>query len=104
MSEPLYPSVYREQIEVCVEILGRVLQVLDPTHLAQNCKAELQSGLHHPDDSVKVLALTQVSIRVHLAFIKQSVVCLSLSLTVCFSCVVDWSGRQPCRGHHRSSE
>ncbi|KAL7844861.1 hypothetical protein SRHO_G00234000 [Serrasalmus rhombeus] len=50
----------RQQIEVCVEILGRVLQVLDPAYLAQNCKAELQSGLSHPDDSVKVLALTQI--------------------------------------------
>ncbi|XP_072518734.1 26S proteasome non-ATPase regulatory subunit 5 [Salminus brasiliensis] len=50
----------RQQVEVCVEILGRVLQVLDPAHLAQNCKSELQSGLNHPDDSVKVLALTQI--------------------------------------------
>ncbi|XP_062867612.1 26S proteasome non-ATPase regulatory subunit 5 [Trichomycterus rosablanca] len=50
----------KEQIEVCVEILGRVLEVLDPAYLAQNCKAELQGGLKHPDDSVKVLALTQI--------------------------------------------
>ncbi|XP_053503918.1 26S proteasome non-ATPase regulatory subunit 5 [Ictalurus furcatus] len=50
----------KEQIEVCVEILGRVLEVLDPAHLARNCRAELQSGLAHPDNSVKVLALTQI--------------------------------------------
>uniref|UniRef100_W5L5Q2 26S proteasome non-ATPase regulatory subunit 5 n=1 Tax=Astyanax mexicanus TaxID=7994 RepID=W5L5Q2_ASTMX len=49
----------REQVKVCVEILGRVLQVLDPVQLAQNCKLELQSGLNHPDDSVKVLGLQQ---------------------------------------------
>ncbi|XP_076836139.1 26S proteasome non-ATPase regulatory subunit 5 [Brachyhypopomus gauderio] len=50
----------REQIEVCVEILGRVLQVLRPADLARDCKSELQSGLNHPDDSVKVLALAQI--------------------------------------------
>lgn len=51
----------REQIEVCVEILSRVLQALEPIQLAQNYKTALQSGLSHPDDSVKVLTLTQVS-------------------------------------------
>ncbi|KAG9266055.1 26S proteasome non-ATPase regulatory subunit 5 [Astyanax mexicanus] len=51
----------RQQVKVCVEILGRVLQVLDPVQLAQNCKLELQSGLNHPDDSVKVLGLQQIS-------------------------------------------
>ncbi|XP_066502371.1 26S proteasome non-ATPase regulatory subunit 5 [Hoplias malabaricus] len=50
----------KEQVEVCVDVLERVLQVLDPTHLVQNCKSELQSGLNHPDDSVKVLALSQI--------------------------------------------
>ncbi|XP_027008764.2 26S proteasome non-ATPase regulatory subunit 5 isoform X1 [Tachysurus fulvidraco] len=50
----------KEQIEVCVEILGRVLEVLDPVQLARDCKTELQSGLNHPDNSVKVLALTQI--------------------------------------------
>jgi len=53
--------VFREQIEVCVEILSRVLQALDPVQLVQNYKTALQSGLNHPDDSVKVLTLTQVS-------------------------------------------
>ncbi len=51
----------REQIEVCVEILGRVLQALEPIQLAQSYKMALQSGLNHPDDSVRVLTLTQVS-------------------------------------------
>ncbi|KAK3524579.1 hypothetical protein QTP70_029890 [Hemibagrus guttatus] len=50
----------KEQIEICVEILGRILAIFDPAHLAHNCKAELQSGLNHPDNSVKVLALTQM--------------------------------------------
>ncbi|XP_053333949.1 26S proteasome non-ATPase regulatory subunit 5 [Clarias gariepinus] len=50
----------KEQIEVCVEILRRILEILDPAHLARNCKIELQSGLNHPDNSVRVLALTQL--------------------------------------------
>ncbi|KAK9954998.1 hypothetical protein ABG768_014906 [Culter alburnus] len=50
----------KEQIEVCVEILSRFLQALEPIQLAQNYKTALQSGLSHPDDSVKVLTLTQI--------------------------------------------
>ncbi|KTF89787.1 hypothetical protein cypCar_00032657 [Cyprinus carpio] len=50
----------REQIEVCVEILSRVLQALEPVQLSQNYKTALQSGLNHPNDSVKLLALTQM--------------------------------------------
>ncbi|TSK72009.1 26S proteasome non-ATPase regulatory subunit 5 [Bagarius yarrelli] len=50
----------KEQIELCVEILGRVLGVLDPVRLARNSKAVLHNGLNHPDDSVKMLALTQI--------------------------------------------
>uniref|UniRef100_A0A8C1HFV5 26S proteasome non-ATPase regulatory subunit 5 n=1 Tax=Cyprinus carpio carpio TaxID=630221 RepID=A0A8C1HFV5_CYPCA len=50
----------KEQIEVCVEILSRVLQALEPIQLAQNYKTALQSGLNHPNDSVKLLALTQM--------------------------------------------
>ncbi|XP_051534216.1 26S proteasome non-ATPase regulatory subunit 5-like [Myxocyprinus asiaticus] len=50
----------KEQIEVCVEILNHVLQALEPIQLAQNYKAALQSGLNHPDDSVKVLTLSQI--------------------------------------------
>ncbi|MGH0165445.1 UNVERIFIED_CONTAM: hypothetical protein FKN15_049073 [Acipenser sinensis] len=50
----------REQIELCVAILGRILQVLEPVHLAQNFREELQRGLNHPSDSVKTLALDQI--------------------------------------------
>ncbi|XP_023663625.1 26S proteasome non-ATPase regulatory subunit 5 [Paramormyrops kingsleyae] len=50
----------REQTELCVIILGRILQALDPVHLAQNCRNELQAGLNHSDDSVKALAISQV--------------------------------------------
>ncbi|XP_077050451.1 26S proteasome non-ATPase regulatory subunit 5 [Siphateles boraxobius] len=50
----------KEQIEVCVEILSRVLQALEPVQLVQNYKTALQNGLNHPDDSVKVLTLTQI--------------------------------------------
>ncbi|KAK6481060.1 26S proteasome non-ATPase regulatory subunit 5-like [Huso huso] len=49
-----------EQIELCVAILGRILQVLEPVHLAQNFREELQRGLNHPSDSVKTLALDQI--------------------------------------------
>ncbi|KAJ7986800.1 hypothetical protein DPEC_G00332140 [Dallia pectoralis] len=50
----------KEQIELCVDILGRILLALSPVHLAQNCRMELQAGLKHPDDAVKILSLTQV--------------------------------------------
>uniref|UniRef100_A0A8C8H4T2 26S proteasome non-ATPase regulatory subunit 5 n=1 Tax=Oncorhynchus tshawytscha TaxID=74940 RepID=A0A8C8H4T2_ONCTS len=50
----------REKIELCVDILGRILLALSPVHLAQNCRVELQAGLKHPDDTVKILALTQI--------------------------------------------
>lgn len=46
---------------MCVEILGRVLQALEPIQLAQSYKMVLQSGLNHPNDSVRLLTLTQVS-------------------------------------------
>uniref|UniRef100_A0AAY4A5P8 26S proteasome non-ATPase regulatory subunit 5 n=1 Tax=Denticeps clupeoides TaxID=299321 RepID=A0AAY4A5P8_9TELE len=49
----------REQVQVCVDILGRVLQAQDPTHLYHIWKVELENGLQHPDDSVKVLTLAQ---------------------------------------------
>lgn len=53
--------VYREQVELCVDILERILMALSPEHLAQNYRAELQAGLNHPNETVKILALTQVS-------------------------------------------
>uniref|UniRef100_H3B3A1 26S proteasome non-ATPase regulatory subunit 5 n=1 Tax=Latimeria chalumnae TaxID=7897 RepID=H3B3A1_LATCH len=50
----------REQINLCVSILDRFLQALEPMYLAQNFREELQRGLFHPDDSVKTLAISQV--------------------------------------------
>uniref|UniRef100_UPI003AAE34B6 26S proteasome non-ATPase regulatory subunit 5 isoform X1 n=1 Tax=Centroberyx gerrardi TaxID=166262 RepID=UPI003AAE34B6 len=50
----------REQIELCVDILDRILKALSPVHLAQNCRVELQGGLTHPNETVKILALTQI--------------------------------------------
>ncbi|XP_067825957.1 26S proteasome non-ATPase regulatory subunit 5 [Heptranchias perlo] len=50
----------REQIDVCVAILERLLQTLEPVYLAQNFKVELQKGLQHSDDSVKILAVSQI--------------------------------------------
>ncbi|XP_066569153.1 26S proteasome non-ATPase regulatory subunit 5 isoform X2 [Amia ocellicauda] len=50
----------REQTELCVAILMRILQALDPVNLVQNFRAELLSGLKHPDDTVKILAMTQI--------------------------------------------
>ncbi|KAE8582425.1 hypothetical protein XENTR_v10020120 [Xenopus tropicalis] len=50
----------REQIALCVVILERFLQALEPVDIARNYKEELQRGLYHPDDSVKILAITQV--------------------------------------------
>lgn len=49
-----------EQISLCVSILERFLQVMDPLYIIQHFGEELQKGLFHPDDSVKILTLTQV--------------------------------------------
>ncbi|XP_043913773.1 26S proteasome non-ATPase regulatory subunit 5 isoform X2 [Protopterus annectens] len=51
----------REQINLCVSILDRILQALEPVYIAQNFREELQRGLLHPDDSVKILALSQAA-------------------------------------------
>ncbi|XP_069741974.1 26S proteasome non-ATPase regulatory subunit 5 isoform X3 [Narcine bancroftii] len=56
----LLESDDREQIDVCVAILERFLQSLEPICLVQNYKLELQKGLQHSDDRVKTLALTQI--------------------------------------------
>ncbi len=53
--------VDREQVELCVDILERILMALSPVSLVQNYRDELQGGLTHPNDTVKILALTQVS-------------------------------------------
>lgn len=78
----MFVFVCREQIEVCVEILGHVLQTLEPVQLAQNYKTALHSGLNHPDDSVKILTLTQVSRSLSLFFP------LSPSSSISLLCIV----------------
>ncbi|XP_061732662.1 26S proteasome non-ATPase regulatory subunit 5 [Nerophis ophidion] len=50
----------REQVELCVDILERILMACSPVHVAQNYRARLQAGLTHPNNTVKILALTQV--------------------------------------------
>ncbi|XP_051492818.1 26S proteasome non-ATPase regulatory subunit 5 isoform X2 [Apus apus] len=50
----------REQVSACVSILERLLQALDPVYVIQNLREELQKGLFHPDDSVKILTISQV--------------------------------------------
>uniref|UniRef100_A0A8C3CEZ7 26S proteasome non-ATPase regulatory subunit 5 n=1 Tax=Cairina moschata TaxID=8855 RepID=A0A8C3CEZ7_CAIMO len=50
----------REQVSTCVSILERLLQALDPLYVIQNLKEELQKGLFHPDDSVKILTISQI--------------------------------------------
>lgn len=54
---------YREQVELCVDILDRILMALSPVSLVQNYRSELQAGLAHPSDIVRILALTQVGRR-----------------------------------------
>uniref|UniRef100_A0A3Q3N2P7 26S proteasome non-ATPase regulatory subunit 5 n=1 Tax=Mastacembelus armatus TaxID=205130 RepID=A0A3Q3N2P7_9TELE len=55
----LLHSNQREQVQLCVDILERILMALSPEYLAQNYRVELQGGLTHPNESVKILALTQ---------------------------------------------
>ncbi|XP_069729448.1 26S proteasome non-ATPase regulatory subunit 5 [Phaenicophaeus curvirostris] len=50
----------REQVSACVSILERLLPALDPLYMIQNLREELQKGLFHPDDSVKILTISQV--------------------------------------------
>uniref|UniRef100_A0A452RP26 26S proteasome non-ATPase regulatory subunit 5 n=1 Tax=Ursus americanus TaxID=9643 RepID=A0A452RP26_URSAM len=50
---------HREQTTLCVSILERLLQAMEPVHVARNLGADLQRGLTHPDDSVKILTLSQ---------------------------------------------
>ncbi|XP_051907841.1 26S proteasome non-ATPase regulatory subunit 5 [Hippocampus zosterae] len=56
----LLNSNEREQVELCVDILERILMACSPLHVVQNYRAELQAGLTHPNDTVKILTLTQV--------------------------------------------
>ncbi|KAF2987217.1 hypothetical protein EK904_010219 [Melospiza melodia maxima] len=50
----------REQVSACVSILERLLQALDPLYVIQSLREELHKGLFHPDDSVKILAMSQI--------------------------------------------
>ncbi|OWK07277.1 PSMD5 [Cervus elaphus hippelaphus] len=43
---------HREQTTLCVSILERLLQALEPVHVARNLRVDLQRGLTHPNDSV----------------------------------------------------
>lgn len=56
----MWACVCREQIELCVDILERILMAHSPVSLVQNYRVELQAGLTHPNEMVKLLALTQV--------------------------------------------
>uniref|UniRef100_A0A3Q3VT44 26S proteasome non-ATPase regulatory subunit 5 n=1 Tax=Mola mola TaxID=94237 RepID=A0A3Q3VT44_MOLML len=56
----LLNSNQREQVELCVDILERILMALSPVCLVQNYKMELHAGLTHPNETVKILALTQI--------------------------------------------
>ncbi|XP_029371977.1 26S proteasome non-ATPase regulatory subunit 5 isoform X1 [Echeneis naucrates] len=56
----LLDSNRREQVELCVDILELILLALSPEHLAQNYRVELHAGLNHPNETVKILALTQI--------------------------------------------
>ncbi|XP_032020890.1 26S proteasome non-ATPase regulatory subunit 5 isoform X2 [Hylobates moloch] len=51
---------HREKTNLCVSILERLLQAMEPVHVARNLRVDLQRGLIHPDDSVKILTLSQI--------------------------------------------
>ncbi|XP_056434755.1 26S proteasome non-ATPase regulatory subunit 5 isoform X1 [Gadus chalcogrammus] len=56
----LLSTTEREQIELCVDILERLLVALSPVSLAQDFREALQGGLTHHAEGVKILALTQI--------------------------------------------
>uniref|UniRef100_A0A4X2KE14 26S proteasome non-ATPase regulatory subunit 5 n=1 Tax=Vombatus ursinus TaxID=29139 RepID=A0A4X2KE14_VOMUR len=51
---------HREQTTLCVSILERVLQAMEPVYVARNLRDELHRGLSHSDDAVVILTLSQV--------------------------------------------
>ncbi|XP_068929908.1 26S proteasome non-ATPase regulatory subunit 5 isoform X2 [Petaurus breviceps papuanus] len=51
---------HREQTTLCVSILERFLQAMEPVYVARNLRDELHRGLSHPDDAVVILTLSQV--------------------------------------------
>ncbi|KAJ7418490.1 26S proteasome non-ATPase regulatory subunit 5-like protein [Willisornis vidua] len=50
----------REQVSACVSVLERLLQALEPLYVIQNLREELQKGLCHAEDSVRILSIAQV--------------------------------------------
>lgn len=72
--------IHREQVELCVDILERILAALSPLCVVQNYRAELQAGLTHPNETVKILALTQVIL--HIQYTQPSIALKPL--TSCF--------------------
>ncbi|KAF3701885.1 26S proteasome non-ATPase regulatory subunit 5 [Channa argus] len=56
----LLNSTQREQVELCVDIIERILMAHSTVDLAENYRDELQEGLTHPNETVKILALTQI--------------------------------------------
>ena len=59
-TDDIHGVSFREQTTLCVSILERLLQALEPVHVARNLRVDLQRGLTHPNDSVKILTLSQV--------------------------------------------
>nr|XP_056716635.1 26S proteasome non-ATPase regulatory subunit 5 [Euleptes europaea] len=49
-----------EQISSCIAILDRLLQAMDPLYVIRNFGDQLQKGLFHHDDLVKILTISQV--------------------------------------------
>ncbi|XP_072310733.1 26S proteasome non-ATPase regulatory subunit 5 [Eucyclogobius newberryi] len=56
----LLNSNSREQVELCVDILERILMALSPIHLVRMYRAELEGGVQHNNEAVKILALTLI--------------------------------------------
>ncbi|XP_015276657.1 PREDICTED: 26S proteasome non-ATPase regulatory subunit 5 [Gekko japonicus] len=49
-----------EQISSCIAILDRFLQAMDPLYVIRHFGEQLQKGLFHQHDSVKILTISQV--------------------------------------------
>ncbi|XP_048368045.1 26S proteasome non-ATPase regulatory subunit 5 [Sphaerodactylus townsendi] len=49
-----------QQISACIAILDRLLQAMDPLYVIRNFGEQLQKGLYHHDDLVKILTISQV--------------------------------------------
>ena len=51
-----------EQIEVCCDVLKKLLTALHPNIILHNFHSELLAGLQHPTSAVKKLCVTQVNL------------------------------------------